>query len=306
MNKIGVGVKKVLVIGASGMVGTRFLDLASKNFDITPADERSLDITDQVAIDKYFSENSFDCVVNLAAFTDVAAAEKEWNNKEGLCFKLNALAPGYLAETLKKNGTYFIHFSTDFVFEGLEDNKGPYDEDAELPDKPDNLCWYGYTKLLGEQAVREKHDSPAIVRIANPFVARFAGKPDFARKILELYDAGTLYPLFTDQIITPIFIDDLVPALAELIELQEPGNYHIVSADAVSYYAFGEYLLAKARGVKNAPQKASLTEFMKNPGRNKRPIFGGLNTLKTQKALNMKFKTWREMTDEFVNQLKTI
>ena len=176
--------KKVLVIGASGMVGTKFLELASDSFNFVPVDEKILDITNKEAIEKYFSNNSFDCVLNLAAFTDVGAAEKQWNDKDGLAYKLNTLAPGYLAEELEKTETFFIQFSTDFVFEGLEDNKGPFDEDAKLPEKSDNLCWYGYTKLLGENAVREKCKKSAIIRISNPFVTQFAGKADFARKIL--------------------------------------------------------------------------------------------------------------------------
>ncbi len=295
--------KKVLIIGATGMVGSRFTELAKGKFDITPADQAILDITNQSAVEKYFQDNKFDAVVNLAAYTDVSGAEKQWNDKEGLAWKLNALAPGYLGEVLEKYRTFFVHFSTDFVFEGLEDSKGPFDEDAALPKSSDNLCWYGYTKLLGEEAVREKCKNSAIVRIANPFVAHFAVKPDFARKILELYDAGNLYPLFTDQIITPIFIDDLVEPLSKIIETEQIGNFHIVSSDTIAYYDFGDYLLEKAKGVKGAPQKASVIDFMKTPGRNKRPIWGGLATEKTQNKLGMKFRTWREMVNEFISQL---
>ena len=297
--------KKVLVIGSSGLVGSRFTELAKDKFDLIPVDRDQIDITSRESIEKFFSENEFDVVVNLAAFTDVAGAEKEVGNEDGLAWKLNVLAPKYLAEVSEKFGRFFIHFSTDFVFEGLENSKGPFDEDAKLPDKPDNLSWYGWTKLLGEKAVREANKNSAVVRIAYPFRSNFAGKADFARKILELYDAGTLYPLFTDQIITPIFIDDLVEPLSKLIELQKPGIYHMVSSDSVTYYDFGNYLLNKARGIKDAPQKASLVEFMKTPERNKRPIFGGLTTKQTQEVLGLKFKTWREMADEFIDQLKS-
>jgi dTDP-4-dehydrorhamnose reductase len=296
--------KKVLVIGATGLVGSRFVELAKGKFEITPADQTTLDIIDQGAVEKYFQDNKFDVVVNFAAFTDVAGAEKETGDEWGMAWKLNVLAPKYLADAVNKLGGFLIQISTDFVFEGLEDSKGPFDEDAPLSESQENLSWYGWTKLLGEKAVRQSCKNSAIVRIAYPFRSNFTGKADFARKILELYDAGTLYPLFTDQIITPIFIDDLVPPLAKIIEMGEPGNYHIASSDSATYYDFGNYLLEKARKVKDFPQKASLVEFMKTPGRNKRAIWGGLATEKTQSKLGMKFRLWQEMVDEFNAQLQ--
>ncbi len=295
--------KKVLVTGATGLVGSRFVEQASDKFEITPLDQTTLDITDQPAIEKYFQENKFDAVVNFAAFTDVGGAEKETGQEDGMAWKLNVLAPRYLAEALNKSGTFLIQISTDFVFEGMEDSKGPFDEDAPLPESPEKLSWYGWTKLLGEKAVKEVSKNSAVVRIAYPFRSHFSGKADFARKILELYDAGNLYPLFTDQIITPIFIDDLVEPLSKIIETSQPGNYHVVSSDMVTYYDFGDYLLEKVKGVKSAPQKASVIEFMKKPGVNKRAVWGGLKTEKTQEKLGMKFKTWKEMVDEFDSQL---
>ena len=297
--------KKVLVIGASGLVGSRFVELAGNRFEITPVDQKTLDITDASAVDKYFQENKFDAAVNFAAFTDVSGAEKETGSEDGMAWKLNVLAPEHVAKAASENGVFLIHISTDFVFEGLENSKGPFDKDGPLPGKPDNLCWYGWTKLLGEKSVRENCKNFAIVRIGYPFRSHFEGKVDFARKIIELYDAGTLYPLFADQIITPIFIDDLTEPLSKIIEAETPGNYNIVSSDTVTYYDFGNYLLEKVRGVKDAPQRASVIEFMKTPGRNKRAIWGGLKTEKTQKTLGLKFRTWREMVDEFVGQLNS-
>ena len=295
--------KKVLVIGASGLVGSRFVELAKSKFEITPVDQTILDITNKSAVEKYFKENKFDVVINFAAFTDVGGAEKETENQGGMAWKLNVLAPKYIAEVLDKLGIFLVHISTDFVFEGLENSKGPFDEDSVLPDSPQNLSWYGWTKLLGEKAVRETNKNSAIVRISYPFRSNFDKKTDFARKILELYDLGTLYPLFTDQIITPLFIDDLAEPLSKIIESGATGNFHIVSSDTVSYYDFGDYLLEKVKGVKSAPQKASVIEFMKTPGRNKRAIWGGLKTEKTQAKLGMKFRTWKEMVDEFISQI---
>lgn len=295
--------KKVLVIGASGLVGSRFCELTKNKFNVIAVDENILDITDESSTIKYFDQNKFDTVVNFAAYTDVAKAEDEWNDETGICYKLNVLAPRYLAEACKKSSIFFVQISTDFCFEGLSDSKGPFDEDQELPKASENLCWYGWTKNLAEKEIKKVGLKHAIVRIANPFRSNFPLKLDFARKILDLYDKDSLFPLFTDQVITPIFIDELVSPLVKIIEESLEGVYHIVSSDTGTYYEVGSYILEKARGVKNVTKEASLVEFMKTPDRNKRPIFGGLSSAKTQEKLGMKFKTWREMVDEFVEQL---
>jgi len=296
--------KRVLAIGGSGMVGSRFCELAASKFEIISIDEKILDITDKNAVEKYFSENKFDSVINFSAYTDVAGGESQWNDKEGIAYRLNVLAPGYLSEALKKTDTLFVHFSTDFVFEGLENSKGPFDEDSDIPDKPDNLCWYGWTKNRGEVEIKKSGVKNAIVRIANPFRSVFPQKTDFARKILDLYDNNNLFPLFTDQIITPCFIDYMVEPLSMIVEEKKEGMFHLVSSDAGSYFEVGSYILEKGRGVVGVAKESSLVEFMKTPGRNKRPIFGGLATEKTQEKLGMKFKSWREMVDEFAAQLK--
>ena len=297
--------KKVLVIGATGLVGSRFTELAKDKFEIISVDEKSLDITNYDSVKNYFDKNNFDAVVNFAAYTDVAGAEKEWNDETGLCYKLNTLAPGYLAQECKLYNKFLVHFSTDFVFEGLEDSKGPFDEDQKLPDKPDNLCWYGWTKNRGEIEIEIRETQNAIVRIANPFRANFPQKLDFARKLIDLYDKNNLFPLFTDQIITPIFVDNLVEPLSKIVSEEIEGKFHLVSSDTGNYYEVGKYILEKARAAGDKVQESSLVEFMKTPGRNKRPIWGGLATQKTQEKLGMKFKTWREMVDQFVEQFGT-
>lgn len=295
--------KKVLVIGGSGMVGSRFCELASSKFDIVTVDEKTLDITDKEAVEKYFGENKFDSVINFSAYTDVAGGENQWNDEGGLAYRLNVLAPGYLADELVKSNTFLVHFSTDFVFEGLMNSKGPFDEDGLLSSKPDNLCWYGWTKNRGEVEISKSEVRNAIVRIANPFRSNFPQKTDFARKILDLYDNGNLFPLFTDQIITPCFVDDLVEPLSKIVDEEIEGRFHLVSSDTGTYFEVGSYILEKARGVKGVTKQTSLIEFMKTPGRNKRPIFGGLATKKTEEKLGMKFRTWRQMVDSFVSNL---
>jgi dTDP-4-dehydrorhamnose reductase len=298
-------VKHFLVFGTPGLVGSRFVDLiASERQPVTP-EVHEVDITEKSSLMTFFQENekSFDAVVNFAAFTDVDGAEKERGDEKGLVWQVNVEGAANVADAAKKFNKFLVHISTDFVFPGSKDNPGPYSEDTKLPENPDGISWYGWTKLMGEKQVRKANSKCAVVRISYPFRSHCPQKSDFARDILTLYDEGKLYPMFADQVRTPTFIDEAASAIEEICELEKPGNFHLVSSNTTTPYDFANYLLEKARKAKDVVKKGSLEEFMKTPGRTPRPVFGGLDSKKTQKELGMKFKTWQQAVDEFVEQL---
>jgi dTDP-4-dehydrorhamnose reductase len=298
--------KKVLVIGASGMVASRFVDLAKDTFEIIPSDERTLDITDKKAVDIFFENNNLDVVVNFAAFTNVDGAEAQKGDKDGLVWKLNVEGPKYLAEICARKNIFLVHISTDFVFPGNDKNPGPYSENSELPEASDGVGWYGWTKNRAEEEVGSSECKNAIIRYGYPFrAAEFGLKKDWARNLLGLYDEHKLYPLFTDQVQSVLFIDELTSPLVKIIEDKIDGIFHIVSKDTTTPYEIGSYLLGKYIGEPVKIQKSSMVEFLKVPGRTPRPRLGGLKVEKTEEKLGMKFKSWREMVGEFISQLKS-
>jgi dTDP-4-dehydrorhamnose reductase len=297
--------KHFLVFGTPGLVGSRFVDLiAAERQPITP-EVHEVDITDKSALANFFQKNekSFDVVVNFAAYTDVNGAEKEREDEQGQVWQVNVNGAGNVAEVAKKHNKFLLHISTDFVFSGSEENPGPYPEDAKLPETSDGVSWYGWTKLMGEKKVKRISGRYAIARISYPFRSHFTQKIDLARKMLALYDEGKLYPMFADQIMTPTFIDEASSAIEEICELEKEGIYHLVSSNTTTPYEFTCYLLEKARGVKDVVKEGSLKEYLKAPGRTPISRLGGLDTKKTQKELGMKFKTWQQAIDEFVEQL---
>lgn len=297
--------KKFLVFGTPGLVGSRFVDLlAAERQPITP-EIHEIDITDKASLLSFFEkeEKDFDVVVNFAAYTNVDGAEEERGDKKGVVWKVNVDGAVNVAEVAKKYGKFLVHISTDFVFPATESYHGPHTEDTKLPETPKNISWYGWTKLMGEKKVKEVGGKVAIVRISYPFRSHCTQKTDFARKLLTLFDEGKLYPMFADQILTPTFIDEAASVIEEICEQEKPGIYHLASSNATTPYEFASYLLEKARGAKGVVKKGSLKEFLKTPGRTPRPILGGLDTKKTQRELGMKFKTWQQAVDEFVEQL---
>jgi dTDP-4-dehydrorhamnose reductase len=296
--------KKVLVIGGSGMVASRFTDLVKDKFEITSADEKTLDITNKEAVDDFFEKNIFDVVINFAAFTNVDGAETEKDNKEGIVWRLNVDAPGYLAESCKNKDMFLIHISTDFVFTGNEANPGPYLEESQPPDSSDGLGWYGWTKNRAEKVVSESGSRHAIIRYGYPFRPdKYDLKLDWARNLLKLYNEHKLYPLFTDQTQSVVFIDDLVAPFAMIIENENEGIFHIASKDTTSPYEIGSYLLDKYAGTHVELEKGLMSDFLKAPGRTPRPKLGGLSVEKTERVLGMQFRTWREMVDDFIGKI---
>ncbi len=296
--------KKILVIGASGLIASRFVELAKSNFDITGVDEKTLDITNKEAVLKYFENNKFDSVINFAAFTNVDAAEKESGDESGFVWKLNVEGPKNLIEACNTNNIFLVQISTDFVFPGTENFPGPYAEDAELPNNAALMGWYGWTKNRAEYFLRQYSLKFAIVRVAYPFYAAdFNGKLDFAKTYLKLFDEGKMYPIFTDQTMSFLNVDFLVEPFTKLLNQETEGIFHIVSSNTATAYDFVSYLLNKARGAENVVQKSSMLEFLNSPRRTPRPRLGGLKTEFTQQKLGIKLATWQEMVDKFVVQL---
>ena len=84
-------------------------------------------------------------IINASAYTDVDVAEKETD----LAMKINALAPGVMAEMARKLGAVFIHYSTDYVFDG---RKGSAYLESD-PTHPLNM--YGKSKLAGEENIKQ-------------------------------------------------------------------------------------------------------------------------------------------------------
>ena len=294
----------ILVTGSTGLVGSRFVELyPQKNFLHLPT-EVAFDITNPDQIRDLLSRYKFSAVINFAAFTDVGAAEKQRGDKNGSCYKVNVDGPRIFAEAINPIITNLIHISTDMVFPGSEENKGPYSEYHEPETDSNKLTWYGFTKAEGERAVKSILDEKAtILRLIYPVRAKFTGKLDYLRKPLQLFDEGKLYPMFSDQQVSICFIDEACKAINKIITGNHTGTYHAASSDTTTPHELVSYLIEKARGKKNAAVKSSLDEFLKkvdNPVRY--PKYGGLKVEETQNALKMKFSSWREIIDKLIAQ----
>jgi len=203
--------KERFITGSTGLVASKVIKSFPHGEGIVIPGRDMLDITKKENILEYFEGHKPRLIINFAAYTNVDEAEKQRLDRDDLAWKVNAEGAMNLAMYAQNNDLYVIHISTDFVFPGTEAFHGPYLESTKTTTKViDNLSWYGYTKLMGEWAVRNSGARHAIVRISYPFGNPNTNK-DFALKTLSYIQKG--YGLFDDQDFTPTYIPDLAKVI---------------------------------------------------------------------------------------------
>lgn len=295
---------KILVTGGTGLVGSRFVELHSNPDEILSPSHEELDITQPRALKDYIATNQPDVVINFSAFTDVTAAENQRGQQEGDCWRVNVDGVKNLLSAIDPLKTHFIQISTDLVFPGSNERPGPYAEDDKPEANQSKLSWYGYSKSMAEQFITTNlAGQVTILRLIYPVRAKFSPKLDYLRKPLKLFDEGKLYPLFSDQQVSISFIDETCALLEQIILNKSYGSYHSSSRDTSSPLELVTYLLQKTRDLDKELASSSIMEFLKtaaNPTRY--PIYGGLSVDKTQKVLDFKFSTWKEVIDKLVSQ----
>lgn len=291
--------KKVLVTGASGLVGSRFVELYSSKYKLLTPEYPAFDLLDKTSLQKYLDENKPEAIINFAAYTNVGEGEKQRSDKSGDCWRINVEGVKNLLDTKGKD-TFFVQISTDTVFSGFLENPGPYTED-DLPETDSNkLTWYGYTKAEAERLSK----SHTILRLNYPVRSRFDQKLDYLRKHLQSFDQGKLWPLFIDQQISICFIDEACAALEKIIDSKAFGILHASSFDMTNPLELVSYFLEKVRGYKGNLKTQALDDFLKNPVNSpvRYPKLSGLKVEETEKKLGIKFSTWREIIDKLVAQ----
>lgn len=282
------------------MVGSRFCELAEPDFKLIKADfkgEIPVDITKEESVFDFFKKHGFSWAILFSAFTDVDAAEKQRHDKDNSCWQINVEGTKNVVRACQKTGRNLIFISTDFVFDGT---RGPYDEE-DITGLPDKLSWYGLTKLEAEEIVRKDLKNYIILRITYPYRGKFAPKDDLAKRILRLYRNQALYPMFTDQITTPTFIDDLAPGLSLLINGNQTGIFHLASPEIATQYDFAKEVVSVFGGDPNEVKKGLLREFARNPNSAPRPVNGGLKVDKIIKA-GFKPTNWKEGISKIYEQ----
>ncbi|MCX6732469.1 MAG: sugar nucleotide-binding protein [Candidatus Roizmanbacteria bacterium] len=226
--------KKIAVTGASGLVGTRIIELLSDKFEFIPLKQENMDITDKDSVNSYLKSISFDLLLHLAAYTNVVGAETE---KEK-AFLINETGTKNLLDVVQSVKKEFLYISTDFVFDGTTP---PYVETS----TPNPISVYGASKYAGEKVVG---NNGMIVRISYPYRSVYEIKKDIFRTLKGLLENGKTLSMVDDSLMVPTFIDDIAYGLGYLMNNYSNELFHLVGADAMSPYTLA-MSIAKAFGL---------------------------------------------------------
>jgi dTDP-4-dehydrorhamnose reductase len=230
-----VALRSAIVLGGSGLVGSRLVELWASDMQIVAPGHAELDVLDSDALASFLRQTHADVVVNLAAWADVDGAEAQKGDTTGRVYALNATYPQRLSNLCGELHTHLVHVSTDYVFDGKNAQR-PYRED----DPTGPPCWYAETKWAGEQAVLMSGAAACIVRIEMPFTGRDHRKRDLARTICDRLRAEQPITGVTDQRITPIFLDDAALAMRRIAEARYTGVMHVAAADWTTPLRFAQ------------------------------------------------------------------
>ncbi|WP_294447921.1 dTDP-4-dehydrorhamnose reductase [uncultured Mailhella sp.] len=264
----------LLVTGANGQLGQELRFLLGNR--AVYAGRAELDIADESAVKAFFEAQSFDFVINCAAYTAVDRAEDEAEAAD----RANRLGPALLA----RYGRRIVHVSTDYVFDGTSCR--PYREN----DATNPVSVYGKTKLAGEEAVLNEAETAVIIRTA--WVYSSFGK-NFVKTMRRLGSERDSLGVVFDQVGTPTYAADLASAITAMLPQTAPGMkdvFHYSNEGVTSWYDFAVAIMEES-GLSCAVRPIESADY---PTRAARPAFSVLNKAKIKKDFGLSIPHWRD------------
>lgn len=274
--------KRILITGASGLLGISLVDALSEEYEVVPTHNREavhrnsvkMDICDDNAVLRVVERTHPDAVIHAAAETNVDKCEtdKTW------AWNVNALGTRNVAEACAKISAKLIYISTDYVFDG---DKGAYSEE----DESNPINHYGVTKLKGEEFVRALHPEFVIAR-TSVIYGWHPKTSNFATWVIDSLANRRQISVVDDQYNSPTLSNDLSEILRRMLLQGARGIYHTVGSDRVSRYDFA-LKIAEVFGLDGSFVKpAKMTDM--NSWIARRPKDSSLRVDKLQKELDIR------------------
>jgi dTDP-4-dehydrorhamnose reductase len=298
----------ILLIGTNGQLGRELNRTLHRIGEVTALNRQLLDLTQPEEIRRAIRDAHPEFIVNAAAYTAVDKAESE----ASFAHAINAVAPAVMAEEAAKIGASLIHYSTDYVFDGLKNS--PYDEDD--PANPQNV--YGRTKLEGEQAIQESAAAHLIFRTA--WVYATEGK-NFLLTILRLATQREELKIVRDQIGAPTLAAELARATTNILAhvsdteagpfslADMSGVYHMTAGGETSWFDFTNAILEEAAkpAAASCPWFAAATNNLplltrrvipipasEYPTPARRPAYSVLSNARLNRTFSVQLPDWRK------------
>ena len=282
---------RVLLTGKNGQIGWELARLLPQSAELFATGKEELDLLNREHIRETVGKIRPDLIVNAAAYTDVNRAESEPEQAKAL----NATAVAVLAEQAKALGAAMVHFSTDYVFDGLK-NTGAYEES----DLPNPQSVYGSTKLAGEDALQEAGIPFLILRTSWVYGGR--GKNFFllVRKLAQEREELTMVD---DQTGAPTWCRSIAEATVALLSRWYPsssshpdsslsGIYHLSCGGQTTWYGFAKAILEGSKLPKQPFVIPIATSQFPTPAT--RPPYSVLDNEKLHRVFGVRLPPWQD------------
>jgi len=225
---------KVAIIGSNGQLGTDLKEILSEEHDVFGLNHADIEITDLDRVKNLLAIIKPDIVLNTAAYHVVPQCE-QFPDK---AFQINATGTLNIAKVCKDAGIKFLHYSTDYVFDGTKQK--PYVEE----DGCNPLNVYAATKLSGEYFALNYCDQSFVVRISGIYgkIPCRAKGGNFITTMIKLAKEKPEVMVVDDEILTPTPTYRIAKNTAELIKRDAYGLYHMTSEGQCSWYEFAKVI----------------------------------------------------------------
>lgn len=279
---------KIMLIGKNGQIGWELQRILSELGELVALGSQQLDLSNPDQIRKWMREIKPSLIINAAAYTAVDRAEEE----PEIPMSVNGVAPGILAEEAKRIGSFIVHYSTDYVFDGAKTI--PYTEE----DIPNPLNVYGKTKLAGELAIKAVGVPNLILRTS--WVYGIRGK-NFLLTILKLLDSKREeLRIVDDQIGAPTWCRMIAEATVQIIlensaTIEEKSSiYHLTAGGQTSWCGFASEIMKHS--LRFTPYTTRLTPIQTSeyPTPARRPVYSVLCNDKLKANFSITLPSWEQ------------
>ncbi|WP_338667098.1 dTDP-4-dehydrorhamnose reductase [Pseudodesulfovibrio methanolicus] len=249
-----------------------------------PLSRRDCDVLDPLSVEQWLDKNDPDLLINATGYTQVDLAEDEPER----AFALNGSVPPLLATLAARRAIPFVHYSTDFVFNGRK--RSPYTE----YDEPNATSVYGISKADGERGLLKLgYRRTLIIRISWLFGP---GRTNFVKKILGLADAHKTLTVVNDQIGSPSYTPDVAKNTVKLLEWDATGIFHLANAGETSWHG----LANTAVNLANKDCTVSPVPTSAYPTKASRPPYSVLDLSKFTRTTGTAPRSWEDALRQYV------
>lgn len=291
---------KILLTGSNGQVGFELEKKLRQLCEVIATDRGELDLSHPDAIKKYVDKIKPDLIINPAAYTAVDKAESE----KSLAHQINVDAPNILREKASELDIPLIHFSTDYVFDGLK-------EEAYVEtDKTNPQSVYGKTKCEGEEKVR-LHPEHIILRTSWVFGSH---GNNFLKTILRLIAEKDSLNIVGDQWGSPAsasMLSDVTLKIADSIlhnkNFNDYGTYHVTNEGETNWFGYAKFIAEEAIGLglraKCKPDHIHSILTSEYPTAAARPLNSRLNCEKLKKTFMLELPNWQSEVKKVLREI---